>query len=471
MLGNAIKYTNPGGDIVIHVCRVSEQVRFEVEDSGLGISSGDLSRIFTPFTQVQNNNKKSEGNGLGLSIAKRIVEALSGSIGVESTLGRGSSFWIELPLEALPKATLCPTLNELPIKSVDQIHKLATFFGCRETPPPIPHTLVIGVHASGKSLEAISYYLGHWRITILVLESGAHIDAFLSSGNAHFFVDENLDFLQSLLGKLTEERGANLLATSTPPSVMMVSSLSSLSSVRKLILSYEGPARVGIATRPLDPLQLAKSVLYILGYDVRFRVGRSDQPDSASAPRSDSPTLLSEEEDSPKSPAEASVERLVRQQPKQEEPLQDSSLSLPSTGELEVLVIEDNSVNQMIMRKQLEKLKVSFVITPSAEEGIKIWSSYENPVPVILMDVEVEGPINGLQATSVIRSQEKQRARERELAGLRPVPASYIAVMTGRAMEADKLEALASGCDEFLTKPVSLNTIRDLVRTHIAGKQ
>jgi CheY-like chemotaxis protein len=99
LLSNAVKYTQRG-QVAFRVSRCLDKVYFEVEDSGIGIASNDLEKIFLPFQQVNDTNyySKTEGTGLGLSITKRLVEIMSGDLRVESTLGRGSRFWVELNL-------------------------------------------------------------------------------------------------------------------------------------------------------------------------------------------------------------------------------------------------------------------------------------------------------------------------------------------------------------------------------------
>jgi signal transduction histidine kinase len=77
-----------------------EAVWVSVTDSGIGIAKEDLPRLFTEFSQVDASfSRRFEGTGLGLALSKRFVEMHGGVIGVESTAGRGSTFWIELPLD------------------------------------------------------------------------------------------------------------------------------------------------------------------------------------------------------------------------------------------------------------------------------------------------------------------------------------------------------------------------------------
>ncbi len=76
-------------------------VRFEVRDNGPGITPEDQTRLFTTFTRL--DIEKADGHGLGLSIVQRIVNRLGGEVGVESTLGEGSTFYFTLPKTAVIK--------------------------------------------------------------------------------------------------------------------------------------------------------------------------------------------------------------------------------------------------------------------------------------------------------------------------------------------------------------------------------
>lgn len=98
LISNAIKYNRAGGTVSLS-CNVSAagRIRIKVEDSGTGIAPDRLDQLFQPFNRLGAEMSKIEGTGIGLVIARRLVEGMSGHIGVESTLGKGSIFWIELP--------------------------------------------------------------------------------------------------------------------------------------------------------------------------------------------------------------------------------------------------------------------------------------------------------------------------------------------------------------------------------------
>ena len=103
-LSNAVKFTDSGGTVEFRVMipdsqRKTNWVRFEVSDSGIGMADEQRSRLFAPFEQADSSmSRKYGGTGLGLTISKRLVELMGGSIGCESEYGKGSLFWCELPL-------------------------------------------------------------------------------------------------------------------------------------------------------------------------------------------------------------------------------------------------------------------------------------------------------------------------------------------------------------------------------------
>jgi len=97
LIHNAVKFTKPGGEIVIEAESTIGGVRFAVRDSGVGIPAESLSRIFERFYRVD-KSRTGSGTGLGLSISKHIIEAHGGKIWAESDEGRGSIFYFEIPI-------------------------------------------------------------------------------------------------------------------------------------------------------------------------------------------------------------------------------------------------------------------------------------------------------------------------------------------------------------------------------------
>ncbi len=107
LLSNAIKYNRRGGEVIISVSLVPDsRTQLRVQDSGLGLSPEDVQKLFTPFERLNAANLEIEGTGLGLVLSKRIVTAMNGTLGVESVLGQGSTFWVELPSAVAPVEAL-----------------------------------------------------------------------------------------------------------------------------------------------------------------------------------------------------------------------------------------------------------------------------------------------------------------------------------------------------------------------------
>jgi PAS domain S-box-containing protein len=105
LLSNAIKFSPKGADVRVTTTESAQGVEIRVTDRGRGIPEGHRSSIFERFEQVEaSDSRRKGGTGLGLAICKAIVEQLGGSIGVESEVGVGSSFWMRLPAAPAPEA-------------------------------------------------------------------------------------------------------------------------------------------------------------------------------------------------------------------------------------------------------------------------------------------------------------------------------------------------------------------------------
>jgi signal transduction histidine kinase len=97
LLSNALRYTSPGGQITLHAETTQEGVRITVRDTGAGIPAEDLPYIFDRFWRADKSRTRTEGSsGLGLAIARQLVLAHGGTIRVESEVGKGTIFAIEL---------------------------------------------------------------------------------------------------------------------------------------------------------------------------------------------------------------------------------------------------------------------------------------------------------------------------------------------------------------------------------------
>ena len=98
LLSNAIKYNHEGGTVTLTCDEDAGRVRLRVTDTGPGVAPQLLDRLFAPFDRLDAESKGIEGTGLGLALSKGLMEAIGGSLGVESEPGTGSTFWLDLPL-------------------------------------------------------------------------------------------------------------------------------------------------------------------------------------------------------------------------------------------------------------------------------------------------------------------------------------------------------------------------------------
>jgi PAS domain S-box-containing protein len=111
LLGNAVKFTESGG-VVLKVGYHEEKIRFQVEDTGIGIAPEKLIEIFLPFHQVGNSRYWVGGTGLGLTISQKLAKLMGSTLQVKSKLGSGSIFWVDLDLPEVPESTEIATGKE-----------------------------------------------------------------------------------------------------------------------------------------------------------------------------------------------------------------------------------------------------------------------------------------------------------------------------------------------------------------------
>jgi PAS domain S-box-containing protein len=160
LFSNAAKYNLAGGRILIE-CHPTgtDRLRVTVSDTGTGISQENLARLFTPFERLgMSGNTTIEGTGIGLALSKKMAHYMNGDIGVESTLGQGSTFWIELPLYSLADEMIAPIQAQ--IESPEQFTEKARVLYVEDNIPNL------------KVVEAMLRH--HTNLTLLSATNGAN---------------------------------------------------------------------------------------------------------------------------------------------------------------------------------------------------------------------------------------------------------------------------------------------------------
>ncbi|HEY9847414.1 MAG TPA: ATP-binding protein, partial [Candidatus Caenarcaniphilales bacterium] len=114
LLSNAVKFTDKGS-VTLKVGYHEEKLRFQVEDTGIGILPRELEEIFLPFQQVGDRSRGTEGTGLGLAISRQLVRMMGGELQVKSTLGQGSIFWLDLDLPEIAQGQAIVKGKQRPI--------------------------------------------------------------------------------------------------------------------------------------------------------------------------------------------------------------------------------------------------------------------------------------------------------------------------------------------------------------------
>jgi signal transduction histidine kinase len=133
LVSNAVKYNRKGGSVEIGAVPAEGWSRITVKDTGPGLKPEEMARLFSPFERLSAATSGVEGTGLGLAVSRSLTEAMGGRIGVESSVGHGSTFWIELPL-----AETVATPETVTLSAVDGVHAVGRSWRGEPARSPVP---------------------------------------------------------------------------------------------------------------------------------------------------------------------------------------------------------------------------------------------------------------------------------------------------------------------------------------------
>lgn len=386
-LSNAFKFTKTGQITVQVSLEYTDQttnetkLKFCVSDTGIGIKPEYLEKLFKSFTQADTSiSRKYGGTGLGLSICKKLSELMGGEVGVDSTYGKGSTFWFSCSLK--------PSLGEN-MEEFEQLNELGELRG--------KHFVAYCLDCD--RLSAFENIISNASGSVSALTSTKELNARQTLMQDLFIIDSS-DLSDDELSEIQDI--LNLNGLNTTPVIQLLSEQQQEKVITPITL-----------TRPVTRQQLLKSIKATLKH-----------PNNVPLPQQNVPA--------PASP--------------------------PNETFINILVAEDNKVNQMVVKKLLEKNGAAVEVAENGKMAVEAWQR-RNDIDLILMDCEMP-EMDGHEATRKIREIEL-------LEQLSPIK---IVALSAHAVEEYKIKAKQAGMDDYLTKPINQNQIIELIKSVAAEK-
>jgi len=422
LLSNGVKFTHRGRvDTVVKLVkddvtgedmdvRGRHTVEFCIQDTGIGINAKDQSKLFKPFSQIDQSNKKIyQGTGLGLIISKKLVELMGGKIWVKSEEGEGSRFYFTVKMEEARSSSPEAQSQWLPLLKDCCV-------------------LVVDDHATNRI--TISSHLLRWGMKPVVCGSADEALLYLRGGVMEF----NMALVDMRMPKMDGNELASKISVIAPnlPLVAISSSPVGTNDINRIFKFY--------LNKPIRHRQLFNvCVAVIKKANKKKKEGTKSpvflSPSSSSATKRPSiPTL-----DPELTPTAAP--RIYNMPPK----CNRSSRSF--------LIAEDLSTNQRVAMGFLSKLGFSeFKI---AEDGQATLEAIKKQhFDVILMDLKMP-KIDGFETTKLIRQFYKNHRPSH--------PKPFIIALTANAMAGVKEKCADAGMDAYVTKPIDINELAEIL--------
>lgn len=385
LLGNAVKFTERG-EVFLHVSLVSMTesdctLRFEVSDTGIGITPETREILFQPFTQADiSTSRKYGGTGLGLAICKRLIDMMGGQIDVRSEPGKGSTFWFDARFSrptTVAQSAAPFTVNVRRALVVDDNETNRKVLRHQLNYRQIPNETVASAAAAMAAMRHACL-------------EGAPYDLVL------------LDYHMPEVDGLALAKAIRAHADLPQPKMILVTSLGDRFTPEQL----KSHQLSNCILKPIKPASLFQAI----GMAMNVRTSEPDTTRTVVAP-----------------PAASSIVR--------------------------ILVVDDNAVNQSVTGHQLQRLGYRADFANNGQEAVD--AIRRQPYDLIFMDEQMP-VLDGIEATRLIRR--GQAAGDPNFA-----PHLRIIALTANALPAERERLLRSGMDDYLSKPVTIAAIREVL--------
>jgi two-component system, sensor histidine kinase and response regulator len=393
LTGNAVKFTS-SGEIFLEVSLEQETadhvlLRFNVTDTGIGISPETQIRLFRSFYQADSSTtRRYGGTVLGLAISRQLVEMLDGRIGVEAEEGKGSTFWFTASFEKQP---------------MDEDEGF-------DVPGSIREKRILLVDDNKTNLRILCGYLDAWGC---VHESAESAEIAMKLLKAMSRVGVPFDLVITDM-QMPETDGVELGRRIKNDPELERTQLVMLTSrgIRGDAALVKEIGFDGYLLKPIRRSQLFNCLITVLGK-------------KTAVPKTKKPSLVTRH-----------------------------TLSEEKRRNIRVLVAEDNAINQMLAQRLLEKFGYR---ADAVEDGRKAVTALETVAyDIVLMDVQMP-EMDGYEAVGIIRDPNSGVLNHK-------VP---VIAMTANAMPEDRALCLASGMDDYLSKPISPNDLYNMLEKYI----
>jgi signal transduction histidine kinase/CheY-like chemotaxis protein len=428
LMGNAVKFTESGHVLVDVTGKLDPSsgmvsLLFKITDTGVGIPAEKLRLVFEKFSQVDTSStRRHEGTGLGLAISTKLVALMGGEIGAESEVGKGSTFWFTISLQAQGVAA------KKKILPFDVAGSRVLIIDDN----PVNRSILLEQMRSW-SFDACAATGGHEGLAVLsqAKSIGLEVDAII------------LDY------HMPELNGADV--------ARLVRQNPSLEPIPVILLTSVDTAMQGaefngirIDAHLMKPARSSMLFDTIVGV---IREARSHAHELQELPKPKSLVELSQQMLQAAPVLESAPVIPVKSAPA----LQSAAAIEPVPTKpktVDILVAEDNAVNQIVFTQILESLPYSFEIVDNGRKAVEAMKA-KTPT-MILMDVSMP-EMNGLEATQAIREFEIENNFIR----------TPIVGVTAHALKGDRDRCIAAGMDDYLSKPISPDMLATKIEMHM----